>query len=68
MSQEKDKKGEKNEKKSTLLKTGACVVNFGMESFYSDLKEQGVSAVQLDWRPPVAKKDLLLKLKKLKQG
>ena len=57
----------KSEKISSLLKSGVCVVNFGMESFYNDLKEQGVSVVQLDWRPPVAKKDLLSKLKKLKQ-
>jgi len=58
---------QKHEKISSLLKSGACVVNIGMESFYNDLKDQGVSVVQLDWRPPVAKKDLLLKLKKLKQ-
>ena len=56
-----------SEKISSMLKSGVCVVNFGMEKFYDDLKEQGVSAVQLDWRPPVAKKDLLSKLKKLKQ-
>ena len=62
------KKNLKNEKISSLLETGVRVVNFGMESFYNDLKEQGVSVVQLDWRPPVAKKDLLSKLKKLKQG
>ncbi len=56
------------ERISSLLKSGVSVVNFGMESFYNDLKEQGVSVVQVDWRPPVAKKDLLSKLKKLKQG
>jgi FdrA protein len=27
-------------------------VNIGLESFYDDLVEQGVSAMQLDWRPP----------------
>ena len=59
---------EKQEKISSLLKSGVCVVNIGMENFYNDLKEQGVSVVQLDWRPPVAKKDLLSKLKKLKQS
>jgi len=58
---------EKSEKITSLLKSGVCVVNVGMENFYNDLKEQGVSVVQLDWRPPVAKKDLLLKLKRLKQ-
>ena len=59
---------EKHEKISSLFKSGVCVVNVGMESFYNDLKDQGVSVVQLDWRPPVAKKDLLAKLKKLKQS
>ena len=58
---------ETNEKISSMLKSGVHVINFGMESFYSDLKEQDVCVVQLDWRPPVAKKDLLSKLKKLKQ-
>ena len=58
----------RSEKISSLFKSGVTVVNFGMESFWSDLKEQGVSVVQVDWRPPVAKKDLLSKLKKLKQS
>lgn len=58
----------KSEKISSLFKSGVAVVNFGMESFWGDLKEQGVSVVQVDWRPPVAKKDLLSKLKKLKQS
>ena len=57
-----------SEKISSMLKSGVNVVNFGMEKFYDDLKEQDVSVVQLDWRPPVAKKDLLSKLKKLKQS
>ena len=57
----------RSEKISSLFKSGVTVVNFGMESFWSDLKEQSVSVVQVDWRPPVAKKDLLSKLKKLKQ-
>ena len=57
-----------SEKISSLFKSGVTVVNFGMESFWGDLKEQGVSVVQVDWRPPVAKKDLLSKLKKLKQS
>ena len=58
----------RSEKISSLFKSGVTVVNFGMESFWSDLKEQSVSVVQVDWRPPVAKKDLLSKLKKLKQN
>lgn len=53
---------------SSLLKSGVKVINAGMESFYDDLKKQGVSVVQMDWRPPAAKKDLLSKLHKLKQS
>jgi hypothetical protein len=68
VTQEKHEKSAAINKISTLLKSGVSVVNFGMENFYTDLKEQGISVVQLDWRPPVAKKDLLSKLKKLKQG
>lgn len=52
----------------SLLKTGVTMVNIGMESFYDDLKKQGVSVVQMDWKPPAAKKDLLSKLQKLKQA
>jgi FdrA protein len=50
----------------TLLKSGPIVVNFGMESFYDDLKVQDVPVVHVDWRPPLAGGDLLSKLKKLK--
>ena len=28
------------------------VVNIGLESFAQDLRAQGLSVVQLDWRPP----------------
>lgn len=28
------------------------VVNIGLEGFCSDLKEQGVASIQVDWRPP----------------
>lgn len=58
----------RSEKISSLLKSGVTAINFGMESFCDDLKEQGVPVVQVDWRPPAVKKDLLSKLKKLKQG
>lgn len=51
-----------------MLKSGVAVVNFGMERFSSDLKEQGVSVVHVDWRPPAAKSSLLSKLGKLKQN
>jgi len=52
----------------SMLKSGVAVVNFGMERFSSDLKEQGVSVVHVDWRPPAAKSSLLSKLGKLKQN
>ncbi|HML54199.1 MAG TPA: DUF3164 family protein [Solidesulfovibrio magneticus] len=28
------------------------VINVGLEGFYSELKEQNVPTVQVDWRPP----------------
>ncbi|WP_428561368.1 MAG: DUF1116 domain-containing protein [Solidesulfovibrio sp. DCME] len=28
------------------------VVNVGLEGFYEELREQGVAAIQVDWRPP----------------
>ncbi|MDR0827691.1 MAG: DUF1116 domain-containing protein [Desulfovibrio sp.] len=28
------------------------IINVGLESFYQELREQGVTAVQVDWRPP----------------
>lgn len=56
------------EKISSLFKSGVKIVNFGMDGFCNDLKQQDVSVVQVDWRPPIAKKDLLSKLKKLKQA
>ena len=28
------------------------VINIGLESFADDLRAQGVTVVQLDWRPP----------------
>ena len=51
-----------------LLKKGATVVNFGMESFYEDLKAQKVAVVQVDWKPSAAGSDLLANLKRLKKG
>jgi hypothetical protein len=53
-------------KAAALLKSELTVVNFGMESFYNDLKSQSVSVAQVDWKPPVAGGDLLSKLKKLR--
>ncbi|MBE3581310.1 MAG: fdrA domain protein [Thermoanaerobacteraceae bacterium] len=28
------------------------VLNIGLEQFYKDLKSQGVTCIQMDWRPP----------------
>lgn len=28
------------------------IINIGLESFYGELQEQGVDAIQVDWRPP----------------
>lgn len=51
-----------------LLKKGVQVVNFGMEAFFDDLKDQDVKVVHVDWKPSFAGKGLLSKLKKLKKG
>ena len=51
-----------------LLKRDIVAVNIGLESFYSDLKEQKKEAVQVNWKPPAANQDkinsLLARLKK----
>lgn len=59
---------EKESGSAALLKSGVNVVNFGMEAFFNDLKEQEVPVVQVDWKPPIVGKNLLSKLKKLKKG
>lgn len=35
-----------------LLTQKPLVVNVGLDGFAEDLQKQGVSVVQLDWRPP----------------
>lgn len=57
-----------NNSVASLLKTGARIVNFGMKSFYDDLKAQNIPVIQMDWSPKTAKKDLLAKLKALKKA
>ena len=48
------------------------VVNLGLKSFYSDLKSQGVSAVQVNWKPKAGGKknmlNLLSKISKVKKS
>jgi hypothetical protein len=38
-------------KVNELFKTELKVVNIGLESFYDDLKEQGVPVIHVNWRP-----------------
>jgi FdrA protein len=43
-------------------------INLGLESFYENLKVQGVPAVQVDWRPPAGGNERLMSiLEKMKQ-
>lgn len=53
---------------ASLLKSGAHVINFGMTGFFDDLKEQNIPAVQMEWAPKTAGKNLLAKLKTLKNS
>ena len=36
----------------TLLDEPLKVVNIGLEGFASELKQQGVEVIQVDWAPP----------------
>ena len=38
-------------KLNELFKNELIVVNFGIESFFEDLKSQDVKAVHVDWKP-----------------
>jgi FdrA protein len=35
-----------------VLPESLRVINIGLESFADDLRTEGVSVVQMDWRPP----------------
>lgn len=37
---------------AALLKGPLVVVNVGLERFAEDLREQGVTTLQVDWQPP----------------
>jgi len=50
----------------SLLNNGPKVINIGMERFYSDLREQEVETVMVDWKPPLGGKELLGKLRKIR--
>lgn len=58
----------RSEKAASLLKSGVSAINFGMESFYDDLKAQGAVAVHVEWKPPAAEPALLAKLRRLREG
>ncbi|MFQ5911440.1 MAG: fdrA domain protein [Thermoplasmata archaeon] len=50
----KEEKQSLNEAKaSKLFGTPLKVINIGLEVFYQALKDQGVEAVQVSWKPPV---------------
>jgi hypothetical protein len=55
-----------------LFKKELKVVNLGLKSFYSDLKSQGVTTVQVNWKPKAGGKknmlNLLSKINKVKQS
>ena len=55
-----------------LFKQELNVVNLGLKSFHNDLKSQGVTVVQLNWKPKAGGKknmlNLLSKLDKLKKA
>ena len=38
------------------------IINIGLQSFYEEVVNQGVEAIQLDWRPPFKQKDDIKKL------
>ena len=53
--------------KKNILKKGIKVVSLGLPVFYESLKEQGVEAIHLDWKPPAkGDKKLLEILRKLR--
>jgi hypothetical protein len=41
-----------NERINELLRTGPKVVNVGVADFAVSMRAQGLSVVQVDWRPP----------------
>lgn len=48
-----EKRGLNEEKASKLFGTPLKVINIGLEVFYRALKDQGVEAVQVSWKPSV---------------
>ena len=54
-----------------LFKQELKVINLGLKSFQNDLKSQGVTVVQVNWKPKAGGKknmlDLLSKLNKVRK-
>jgi len=48
--------------KKTLLEEKLKVINMGIETFASALKNQGVSVIIVDWKPPAGGDKEMLKL------
>lgn len=38
-------------KVNELFKKELKIINMGLESFYTDLKEQNIKAIHVDWKP-----------------
>jgi len=45
-----------------LFKQELKVINLGLKSFHNDLKSQGVTAVQVNWKPKAGGKKNMLNL------
>lgn len=45
---------------NALFKSELKVVNIGLEGFYNSTKEQGITSVQVEWRPPAGGNQKLL--------
>lgn len=51
---------EHSEHVTAMLNEGPAVINLGLPLFYESLKSQGVSSVQVDWKPPAQGKKVLI--------
>lgn len=47
---------------NALFKKDLKIVNLGLKSFATDLKEQGVKVIHVDWRPPAGGNERMAKL------
>lgn len=51
-----------------LFNSNLQVVNMGLESFSKDLKNQNVSVIHMNWRPPAGGNEKMIELlRKLKR-